>query len=99
MKNISDKLAEKIKAHILFSITLLRKSCLLWDNLERYCRGGQTTYDNIIRRMRIPCWITEATKSYSEYIIFIAFPLQQWLHERSSMLRYTYTACLVVLEL
>ena len=25
----------------------------------------------------------------------IAFPLQQWLHERASVLRYTYIACLV----
>jgi len=25
----------------------------------------------------------------------ISFPLQQWSHERPSMLRYTYTACLV----
>jgi len=25
--------------------------------------------------------------------ILIAFPLQQWLHERASMLRYTYIAC------
>ena len=28
-------------------------------------------------------------------IIFIVFPLQQWLHEYASMLRYKYTSCLV----
>jgi len=28
-------------------------------------------------------------------VILIAFPLQQWLHDRTSMLRYTYIACLV----
>jgi hypothetical protein len=27
----------------------------------------------------------------SEYIILIALPLQQWLNERASILRYTYT--------
>ena len=27
----------------------------------------------------------------------IAFPLQQWLHEGASLLRYTYIACLVIL--
>jgi len=27
--------------------------------------------------------------------MLIAFPMQQWLHERASMLRYTYTACFV----
>ena len=32
----------------------------------------------------------------SEYVTFITLPLQQWLHERSSMLRYTYIDCIVV---
>ena len=30
-------------------------------------------------------------------VTLIAFPLQQWLHERGSMLRYTYIAYLVFL--
>ena len=46
-------------------------------------------------RMRIVCWIPKATNTYSECIIPIDFPLQQWLHERASMLRYTCIACLV----
>jgi hypothetical protein len=29
------------------------------------------------------------------YVIFIAFPQQQWCHERASVLGYTYIACLV----
>jgi len=29
------------------------------------------------------------------YAILTAFPLQQWLHERAPVLRYTYIACLV----
>jgi hypothetical protein len=41
------------------------------------------------RRMRIACWINKATKTHTEYVIFIAFPLQQWLHESASMLRYS----------
>jgi len=40
--------------------------------------------------------ITKATNTYSEYVILIAFPLQQWLYERVSVLRYTYIACLVL---
>ena len=28
--------------------------------------------------------------THSEYWIFIAFPLKQWLHERASMLHYTF---------
>ena len=43
-----------------------------------------------IWRMHIECWIPKATDTHSEYVIPIAFPLQQWLHERALMLRYTY---------
>jgi len=47
--------------------------------------------------MRIACWISKATHTHTHthYVIFIAFPLQEWLHERTSMLRYTYIVCLV----
>jgi hypothetical protein len=47
-----------------------------------------------IWRMRIACWVTRAINTHSEYVIFIAFPLQQWLHERASMLRYTSIGCI-----
>jgi len=47
--------------------------------------------------MRIACWITKATNILSEYVVLtsIAFSQQQWLRERSSMLRHMYIACLV----
>jgi hypothetical protein len=48
-----------------------------------------------IWRMRIAAWIPKATNTHSEYVILIAFALQEWLHERASMLRYTYIDCLV----
>jgi hypothetical protein len=48
-----------------------------------------------IWRMRIACWITKATNTNTRYVILIAFPLQQWLQERASMLRYPCLACLV----
>jgi hypothetical protein len=63
--------------------------------VEKYGRVGQTTDDNIIRRMRFACWITKATDTHSEYAILTAFPRQQWLRERASVLRYAYIACLV----
>jgi len=50
---------------------------------EKYCRTRQATNDNIIRRMRIACWIPKASDIHSEYVILIAFPLLQWLHERA----------------
>jgi hypothetical protein len=42
-----------------------------------------------VGRMRIECWITKATHTRSN----TAFPQQQYLQERASVLRYTYTAC------
>jgi len=32
----------------------------------------------------------KAKITHSEYTIIISFPLQQWLRERASLLRYTY---------
>ena len=65
--------------------------------MEKFGRSRQATDDNIIRGMRIGCWIPKATETHthSEYVIIIAFPRQQWLRERASILRSKYTACLV----
>jgi hypothetical protein len=41
--------------------------------------------------MCIVCWISKATNTRSEYVILIAFPLKQWLHELPSLLRCTIT--------
>jgi len=51
----------------------------------------------IIWRMRIARWIPKATNTPLECVIFIAFPQQQWLHERASVLRYTYIACFALI--
>jgi hypothetical protein len=48
--------------------------------------------------MRLAYWIRKATNTHSEYVILIALPLKQWLHERASMLHYMYIASLVVNE-
>jgi hypothetical protein len=45
--------------------------------------------------MLIACWITKTTNTHSGCVILFAFPLQQWLHERASLLRYAHIACLV----
>jgi hypothetical protein len=59
---------------------------------EKYVTARQTKYDII---WRIPCRITKATNTHSEHVIIIAFVQQQFLHDRASMLRYAYIACLV----
>jgi hypothetical protein len=59
----------------------------------------QPTDENTIRRMRFACWINKATDTHSKYvIIFIAFPLQQWLRERAFMFRYNYIASLLIIK-
>jgi hypothetical protein len=42
-----------------------------------------------MRHTRIACWLPKAADTLSEYIIHIALPRQQWLRERTSVLRYT----------
>jgi hypothetical protein len=61
--------------------------------MEEYCTAGQATDDNVIRRMSIACSIINATNTHSEYVIPIAFPGQQWLHECASILLYTRVHC------
>jgi hypothetical protein len=63
---------------------------LMWKNMVVPERPQLTVW-----RMRIACWIPEATNFHSEYVILISFPLQQWLHESSSILHYIYIACLI----
>jgi hypothetical protein len=43
------KVVEKIKTHILYSVTFYRKSHRLWDNVEKCCRAGQATDGNMAR--------------------------------------------------
>jgi len=55
--------------------------------MENYGTAGQATDDNIIRLMSFACWTTKFTDTYPEYVMYIAFPQQQWLHLRTSILR------------
>jgi len=59
--------------------------------VEKHGTPRQATDDNIIRCVRILCWIIKATDTHSEYAILITFPRQQWLRERASVLLYTGT--------
>ena len=85
MVHVSDRFIEKIKTHILCSVTFPGKSCRLWDNVEKYGTARQAT-NYIIRRMRITCYRTKATHTLRECNT-TAFPRQQWLRERVWMLR------------
>jgi hypothetical protein len=94
IRNVSDKIPDEIKAHILCSINLFLKNRtvyeVMWKNIVESGRPQMTVW-----RMRVTCWIPKVTNTHLEYVTVIAFPLQHWLHECASMLRYTYIACLV----
>jgi len=46
-KMFQTKLVEK-NTHFMFNnISSPRKSCRLWDNVEKFCRAGQATYDSM----------------------------------------------------
>ena len=62
-------------------------------------RARQNTDENILWRMRrFVCCIAKTTDTLKIYDI-IAFPLQQWVQERASMLRYMCSACLVYVRI
>jgi hypothetical protein len=44
MRKVSEKVVEKSKTHILFPVTIFSKSCLLSDNVEKFCTAGLATY-------------------------------------------------------
>jgi hypothetical protein len=58
--------------------------------VEKYCIAGQSRDDDIIRRIGIECWIPKAMNTNSDYVLLAAFPQQQGLRERISVLRYSY---------
>ena len=76
---MSDKTYRKI-ANTLCSISFVRKSYRFLYNVEKCCRSGHATCDDILQRMRIACYIPKATNTESEYVIRIASPQQQRLH-------------------
>jgi hypothetical protein len=62
----------------------------MWKNIEELDRPQITIW-----RMCLACWVLKATNTYSEYVILIAFPLQQWLFGCTAVLVYAYIADLV----
>jgi hypothetical protein len=78
----------------LFSITFFPENRVvherMWKNIVESGKLQMT-----ILCLLIACWISKATNTHLAYVILLALPLQQWLHERSSQYRYTYIACLV----
>ena len=78
---------EKIKTQLYFQ-KFFRKSWRICDIVVEYDGFRQNTDNNTIWRVPFACSTTKATYRGSECVIISAFPLQQRLHERASMLHY-----------
>jgi hypothetical protein len=66
MKMYQTKVVEKIKTHILCSITFFYNRVFFLDNLKKYSKAGEATDDNILRRIRITRWTPSAINTHSE---------------------------------
>jgi hypothetical protein len=87
MRNVSDKSWRENQKHfIINSIFFFENSTVPETKWKKDGGGGQATDDNLLRRMRIACWIPNAPNTHTEYVILIAFPRQR-LRERASILR------------
>jgi hypothetical protein len=92
MRHVSDKIVKKIKTHVLFSVTFFSENHAVYEIVWRNIADPDRPQITIIRYTRIACLLHRATYIHSEYVILIAFPLQQWLREPAAVLRYTSIA-------
>jgi hypothetical protein len=83
MRNISNRILETLKTHVLSSVTFFRISCLLWDNVEKCCKACKTT--DMILWIRFTCWIPTATNINTNT-----------LFESATILGYKFIASLVL---
>ena len=93
MNKCQTKVVQKLETLILCSITLFFfENCtvyeIMWEDIVEQGRPQMTIW-------RIACLIPKATNAYLEYVIPVNFPMQHWLQERASMLRYTHIAVTV----
>ena len=86
------KVVEKIKTCILCSIILLKSHAIyeiIWKNTVELDRpqmkcGACTLHAGYL-----------GSNTHLEYIVLIAFPLQQWLHVCASLLCYAYISSFI----
>jgi len=84
MRNVSDKRwRENQKTHFMFNTFFYRALYRMLKNTVEPDRPQMTW------RMRLACWIPEATNTHSDYVIINVFPPLQWSQECTSMLCYT----------
>jgi hypothetical protein len=97
LRSVSDKRIEN-KTHFTLSNSPPPESRAVYEiMLKNIVQPGRPQMT--IWCMRSACWVTKATKTHSDYVVIMNFPLQRWLRERASMSRCTYAACLDIFKL
>ena len=90
MRNVSDKVLQKIKTHILCSINPFRESCISWNHTENSCRAGQATDDNMAHAYYM-LNTSVCTHTHTYY-----FSATKMVTRRGLSASYTSIACLVI---
>jgi len=88
MRNVSDKkCVENQSTHFRFN-NIFRKHYRLCDNVEKFCRAGQDTDENMAHAH---CMMDNLDYNYthSYCVILIAFELRLLFRESTSVLCYT----------
>ena len=87
------EIVEKIKTRISYPFFFKENRAvyeIIWKYFVEPDRPQMTVW-----LMHFVCWVTKATDTLRICNTY-CFPRQQWLHERDSLLGYTYIACLVL---
>jgi hypothetical protein len=94
MKNVSDKSCRENQSMCFIFNKSFSKNCavyeIMWKNIVEPDMPQMTIWC-----MCIACLIAKATRTLGEYVIIIAFPQQQWLHDAPQCYVYKYISCLV----
>ena len=93
---VETKVVEKIKTHILCSVTFSRKSCRLWDNVEKCGGAREVSDDDLIRRMYFACWITKAIEPHSEHAILLFLGNSGYVNAPHCYVIWTLAALLTI---
>ena len=99
MKTVSNKTCTENQNTHFMPTDFFRKSCRLRD-VEKCGEARGATNDVTIRRIRVACWISKATRTHAhahahahtQICNIYCFSTATMIRERVSELRYTYIA-------
>jgi hypothetical protein len=97
MRNVPNKIVNKITTHSSYAINLLLNSCRLSNNVPKGSAAQQAADCNIVRyiKMRFIWWVNKAKNTHCDYVICICFPRSKGLGEGAFAIPYLCIAFLV----